>query len=152
MIGSSRSEEPFFSPNRMATSMSSEYFAMVGILTTSPEGIQLIKKTKIFTLYYFLTELKSRDDVIRSIITCMDYNYRGHPRIILSKILIGASKKVRMYATDYLRQLLRADVAEFSDWGIRFLYTLVLFSTYPFLRLVSAMSDILLSLDLRSCH
>lgn len=123
MVGSSRSEEPFFSPNRMANTMSSEYFAMIGVLTTSPEGLQLLKKFKIFTLYYYLTELKSRDDIIKSIITSMDYNYRGHPRIILSKTLIGASKKVRMYATDYLRQLLRADVTEFSDWGIRFLYT-----------------------------
>lgn len=53
----------------------------------------------------------------------MDYNFRGHPRIILSKTLIGASKKVRLYATNYVRQLLRAEVNEFSDWGIRFLYT-----------------------------
>jgi hypothetical protein len=53
----------------------------------------------------------------------MDYNFRGHPRIIFSKTLIGASKKTRIFATQYLRQLLRADVAEFSDWGVRFLYT-----------------------------
>jgi len=69
MVGSSRSEEPMFSPNRMANTMSSEYFALVGILTTTPEGIQLLKKFRIFTAYYYLTELKSRDDIIKSIIT-----------------------------------------------------------------------------------
>jgi hypothetical protein len=42
---------------------------MVGILTTTPEGIHLLKKFRIFTSYYYLSELKSRDDIIKSIIT-----------------------------------------------------------------------------------
>ena len=56
-------EESFFLP------INSEYFALVGILTTTPEGINLLKKFRIFTSYYYLTELKSRDDIIKSIIT-----------------------------------------------------------------------------------
>lgn len=35
---------------------------------------RLLEKFKIFNLYYRLSELRSRDDIIKKIITSMDYN------------------------------------------------------------------------------
>lgn len=47
---------------------------------------RLLEKFKIFNLYYRLSELRSRDDIVKKIITSMDYNlyvlYRRFPLFV----------------------------------------------------------------------
>ena len=47
----------------------SEYFTFVGVLTRSVDGTELLNRAHVFNLFYFLTELKSRDDIVRAIVT-----------------------------------------------------------------------------------
>ena len=47
----------------------SEYFTLLGVLTQHAEGIELLNRAHVFNLFYFLTELKSRDDIVHAIIT-----------------------------------------------------------------------------------
>ncbi|KAG0211245.1 hypothetical protein BGX33_004424 [Mortierella sp. NVP41] len=115
--------DPIFSKEKMETTMTSGYFEMLGTLCRTRSGCRLLEKFKIFNLYYRLSELRSRDDIIKKIITSMDYSMDGHPRVILSKIMTSGYKHIRLFATQHLGTVLKNDRGESSDWGIRLLYT-----------------------------
>ncbi|KAI1315132.1 hypothetical protein EDD11_001279 [Mortierella claussenii] len=66
--------DPIFSREKMETTMTSGYFEMLGTLCKSRSGSRLLEKFKIFNLYYRLSELRSRDDIVTRIITSMDYS------------------------------------------------------------------------------
>ncbi|ORZ14895.1 Rapamycin-insensitive companion of mTOR, N-term-domain-containing protein [Lobosporangium transversale] len=115
--------EDIFSREKMETTISSGYFEMLGTLCKSRSGSWLLEKFKIFNLYYRLSELRSRDDIVKRIITSMDYSMDGHPRVILSKIMTSGYKHIRLYATQHLGTVIKNDKNEFTDWGIRLLCT-----------------------------
>ncbi|KAK3811657.1 MAG: Rapamycin-insensitive companion of mTOR, N-term-domain-containing protein [Linnemannia gamsii] len=115
--------DPIFSKEKMETTMTSGYFEMLGTLCRTRSGCKLLEKFKIFNLYYRLSELRSRDDISRKIITSMDYSMDGHPRVILSKIMTSGYKHIRLFATQHLGTVLKNDRGDSSDWGIRLLYT-----------------------------
>ncbi|KAG0275117.1 hypothetical protein BGZ95_009172, partial [Linnemannia exigua] len=115
--------DPIFSKEKMETTMTSGYFEMLGTLCRTRSGCRLLEKFKIFNLYYRLSELRSRDDISKKIITSMDYSMDGHPRVILSKIMTSGYKHIRLFATQHLGTVLKNDRGESSDWGIRLLYT-----------------------------
>ncbi|KAG0039519.1 hypothetical protein BGZ82_007914 [Podila clonocystis] len=122
-IHSHPGSDPIFSREKMEATMTSGYFEMLGTLCKSRNGSRLLEKFKIFNLYYRLSELRSRDDIIKKIITSMDYSMDGHPRVILSKIMTSGYKHIRLYATQHLGTVIRNEKNEFHDWGIRLLCT-----------------------------
>lgn len=122
-IHSHPGSDPIFSREKMEATMTSGYFEMLGTLCKSRNGSRLLEKFKIFNLYYRLSELRSRDDIIKKIITSMDYSMDGHPRVILSKIMTSGYKHIRLYATQHLGAVIRNEKNEFNDWGIRLLCT-----------------------------
>ncbi|KAK5821402.1 Rapamycin-insensitive companion of mTOR, N-term-domain-containing protein [Linnemannia elongata] len=115
--------DPIFSKEKMETTMTSGYFEMLGTLCRTRSGCRLLEKFKIFNLYYRLSELRSRDDIVKKIITSTDYSMDGHPRVILSKIMTSGYKHIRLFATQHLGTVLKNERGESSDWGIRLLYT-----------------------------
>ncbi|KAF9316914.1 hypothetical protein BG003_001402 [Podila horticola] len=122
-IHSHPGSDPIFSREKMEATMTSGYFEMLGTLCKSRNGSRLLEKFKIFNLYYRLSELRSRDDIIKKIITSMDYSMDGHPRVILSKIMTSGYKHIRLYATQHLGIVIRNEKNEFNDWSIRLLCT-----------------------------
>ncbi|CAG8523548.1 7861_t:CDS:10 [Ambispora leptoticha] len=115
--------EPLFSKERIETTLTSGYFTMLGVFSKSKEGVKLLEKFKIFNTFYHLSELRSREDLIKTIITNLDYTLDGHPRILLSKVMTSGYKQMRLYATKHLGIILRSSTKKFSDWGIRLLIT-----------------------------
>ncbi|TPX33890.1 hypothetical protein SmJEL517_g03313 [Synchytrium microbalum] len=115
--------EHMFSKERMEKYLTGDYFTMLATLSKSQDGVRLMERFKLYTIYYHLTELRSRDDLIRTIIESMDYNFDGHPRVILSKVMTSAYKHIRLFATNHLRSLLRSGVVDFSVWGVPLLVT-----------------------------
>ncbi|KXS22111.1 ARM repeat-containing protein [Gonapodya prolifera JEL478] len=115
--------EPIFSRERIEKTMSAYYFTLLGNLSRSPEGIGVLERFKIFDLFYHMTELKSRDDIAKAIITNLDYRIDGHSRILLSKVLTCGYKPMRYFATRHLRYVARSQTNEFKEWGIRLLIT-----------------------------
>jgi hypothetical protein len=73
MVNSSNSADLTFSKERMDTTMTCEYISFLGLLSSFDEGIGILEKLKYFDLFYHLTELKSRDDIIFRLIEKMDY-------------------------------------------------------------------------------
>ncbi|KAF8517336.1 Rapamycin-insensitive companion of mTOR, N-term-domain-containing protein [Gautieria morchelliformis] len=116
------SSDPIFSKRRIETTLTYAYLDMLGELSKYPEGVELLERFNIFTAFYHLSELRSRDDLVKGIIQAIDYSLDGHSRIVLSKALTSRYTDVRMYATEHVGQLIQTS-AKASSWALRLLLT-----------------------------
>ena len=114
--------EPFFSKQALEDTMISGYFAMLGALSAHKEGLSMLSQHSIFTSFYHILDLRSREDLIRLIITELDYTHDSHPRIILSKALTTCGKEIRLFATSHLSKLVDQG-GGVAKWAIRLLVT-----------------------------
>ncbi|KAI6044824.1 Rapamycin-insensitive companion of mTOR, middle domain-containing protein [Pisolithus marmoratus] len=114
--------DPIFSSQRMTETLTYGYFDMLGTLSKHPEGIELMEKSKIFTAFYHLIELRNREDLITAVITNLDYSIDGHPRVVLSKALTCSDIPVRVFATNHLGELIRSAPTP-TVWMLRLLLT-----------------------------
>ncbi|KAK6353200.1 hypothetical protein TWF696_005183 [Orbilia brochopaga] len=135
------SADPLFSKAMLQDTLSSGYFLFLGVLSTDPNGIAMMERWKMFNMFYHISELRSRDDLMFYFISSMDFSTDGHPRIILSKALTTGPRSVRLFATNHLRNLVEgcrkqppnpllpsvvatpSKSAETSKWAIRLLVT-----------------------------
>ncbi|KAJ3825070.1 Rapamycin-insensitive companion of mTOR, N-term-domain-containing protein [Lentinula raphanica] len=114
--------DPMFSKRRIAETLTYGYLEMLGTLSKHKEGIEILENYKIFTAFYHLSDLKSREDLIKGIIKNLDYSTDGHPRIVLSKALTSSHKRVQVYATQHLGELIRNSPSA-NSWTLRLLLT-----------------------------
>ena len=98
------SKTPIFSPEKLADTLSGGYFAMLGAMCRDQRGIHILIRWRIINMFYHIVELKDRDDLIRALLTNLDYTLDSHPRIILSKAMTAGSKHMRITATRMLRK------------------------------------------------
>jgi hypothetical protein len=98
------SAAPMFSPDRLTDRLVGGYFAMLGTMCGDVRGLQILERWKIINMFYHIVDVKHRDDLIRCLLTNLDYTLDSHPRIILSKAMIATSKPMRILATKILRQ------------------------------------------------
>ncbi|KAJ7107266.1 Rapamycin-insensitive companion of mTOR, N-term-domain-containing protein, partial [Mycena crocata] len=114
--------DPVFSKRRVSDRLTYGYLVMLGTLSRTKEGIELLQKFKIFTAFYHLSELKDREDLVKGIIENLDYNIDGHSRIVLSKTLTSNFPHIRLYATRHLGDLIRGSPTA-NAWTLRLLLT-----------------------------
>ncbi|KAJ7672758.1 Rapamycin-insensitive companion of mTOR, N-term-domain-containing protein [Mycena rosella] len=114
--------DPVFSKRRVSDRLTYGYLVMLGTLSKTKEGIELLQKFKIFTAFYHLSELKDREDLVKGIIENLDYNIDGHSRIVLSKTLTSSFPHIRLYATRQLGDLIRGSSTA-NAWMLRLLLT-----------------------------
>ncbi|RPB20737.1 hypothetical protein L211DRAFT_791659 [Terfezia boudieri ATCC MYA-4762] len=126
------SSDPILSRARLADTLSSGYFTLLGTLSSDHKGLQMMQTHKMFNMFYHLSELADREDLIIGFLSPMDYTLEGHPRIIFSKALQTGIRSVRLWATNYLRGLILAANSpltlntkhhETSQWAITQLVT-----------------------------
>ncbi|KAK9451377.1 Rapamycin-insensitive companion of mTOR, N-term-domain-containing protein [Limtongia smithiae] len=115
------SAEPLFSRQRLETTLSYGYFRLVGILTASRDGVAMVERWRIFNMFYHMTELGSRKDLLILLISSLDYHLDGHPRILLEKVLTTCDKEARLFATSYVATLIDYDYPRMHNWAIRLL-------------------------------
>ncbi|KAG8214549.1 Rapamycin-insensitive companion of mTOR, N-term-domain-containing protein [Butyriboletus roseoflavus] len=114
--------DPIFSKARISDTLTYGYFEMLGTLSKHPEGLELLEKSKIFTAFYHLSELRNREDLITAVITNLDYTIDGHPRVVLLKALTSEDVHVRLFATSHLGELIRNSLSP-VPWSLRLLLT-----------------------------
>ncbi|KAF8158105.1 Rapamycin-insensitive companion of mTOR, N-term-domain-containing protein [Crassisporium funariophilum] len=114
--------DPIFSKKRVADTLTYGYLEMLGTLSKFKDGIELLENENIFTAFYHLSELRSREDLIKGIVDNLDYSIDGHPRILLSKALTSSYKHIREYATSHLGALIHASPTA-NAWTLRLLLT-----------------------------
>lgn len=115
--------EPIFSKERMESTLTCGYFALLGTFSKYKEGVHILEKFKIFSCFYQISELKNRTDLKVAMITNLDYTLDGHPRVLLSKIMTSGYNPIRLFATQHIGVIMRQSEAEFNDWVIRLLVT-----------------------------
>ncbi|KAJ1971169.1 hypothetical protein H4R35_005426, partial [Dimargaris xerosporica] len=114
-------EDSIFSRNQLRSTLSCGYLKLLQILGQTPRGNRLLEHFGFYHLFYFLAQMRSQDEVIKGILTHMDYQAHGHPRVILAQIMTTANKLLRLFATRYLGQVLAYTVPDFHTWGIELL-------------------------------
>ncbi|KNC27845.1 hypothetical protein FF38_02966 [Lucilia cuprina] len=111
-----QSAEPLFSGRRFRATLCSAYLEMVGVLSYSETGQQILAQMRIFNMLYRVCDIV-REDVIRAILCSLDYKLEGHPRLILAKALCSKSRTVRLFATEFAGHRF-AGLSEPSFWVI----------------------------------
>lgn len=111
------SNTPMFSPERLTDRIVGGYFAMLGVMSSDPKGLQILERWKIINMFYHIVELRNRDDLIRCLLTNLDYTLDSHPRIILSKAMIAGSKAMRIVATKIIRQYAIEPIGSTANGG-----------------------------------
>ncbi|USW55166.1 Putative HR1 rho-binding domain, rapamycin-insensitive companion of mTOR domain, Pianissimo family [Septoria linicola] len=121
------SKNPMFSPDRLSETLVGGYFQILGVMCSDPKGLQILERWHIINMFYHIVELKNRDDLIRTLLTSLDYALDSHPRIILCKAMIAGSKQLRIMATTLLRPYATKPIEESptggsaAEWAIRLL-------------------------------
>lgn len=116
------SPDPLFSKQRLENTLSSGYFSLLGTLSADPNGMAMMENRNMFNMFYHLSDLRSRDDLICNFLASMDFELQGHPRIIMAKALTTGQKNVRLFATAHLKTLYNAAEAT-QKWAIVLLVT-----------------------------
>ncbi|KAJ3208873.1 hypothetical protein HDU67_006498 [Dinochytrium kinnereticum] len=115
--------EPIFSKSRIELTLTGEYFAILACFTRHHEGIRLLEKFRIFNILYHLTELRSRDDLIKTFVRALDFSGEGHERIILTKLMTSSYKHIRLFTTEHLGTLVLTGGDDFIAWAVPMLIT-----------------------------
>ncbi|KAL9082136.1 MAG: hypothetical protein Q9159_006677 [Coniocarpon cinnabarinum] len=98
------SAAPLFSADRLEDTLSGGYFALLGAISSSIRGLAIIERWKIANMFYHIVELQDRNDLIKMLLSSMDYTIPSHLRVILSKALTACGIDIRVFATRILRR------------------------------------------------
>ncbi|KAJ1548947.1 hypothetical protein HK405_012484, partial [Cladochytrium tenue] len=110
-------------PSRLETTLTGEYFILLSELGKTTEGVRVLERFKLINSFYRLTEIRSRDDLVKCLLTGFDYSRDGHERLILAKVMAAGSKQMRLFATQHLGMLARHGIEDFAYWGLPLLVT-----------------------------
>lgn len=95
---------PLFDRGRMIQTLSHGYFPMLGALSSTVEGIQLMERWRIMNMLYHIMNLQDRDDLVQAVLGNMNFSLDTHLRVMLSQTLTSATKEVRLFSTKLLRR------------------------------------------------
>ncbi|KAB7494664.1 Rapamycin-insensitive companion of mTOR [Armadillidium nasatum] len=113
--------DAYFSPSHMSITVCQYYFLAIGRLTSHSKGYSHVLKAGVYDQMLVVIS-ESRSDVYAKLFaSTLDYTINGLNRTILSKILTHKKDGNRMYATQFLRVLVRCHAKDFTKWGIELL-------------------------------
>jgi rapamycin-insensitive companion of mTOR len=67
-------KDRLLSRERVLKTMAREYFTLLGTLSSSPAGLDILNKHKVFEHLSPMSVLQGRDDLSHPIMTSLDYN------------------------------------------------------------------------------
>ena len=120
------STSPLFSPYNVSEKLIGGYFALLGALSSDSKGLQMIERWHMINMFYHIIDLDERDDLIKVLLSNMDFSLDSHFRVMLSKALTSCPKGIRIYTTRLLRKYATTGSQKNGDgceWAIRLLVT-----------------------------
>ena len=118
------STAPLFSRERVQQTLSGGYFALLGALSSDPQGLQMLERWRMINMFYHIMELGGREDLVKVLLSNMDFSLDSHLRVMLSKALTACPKSIRVYSTRFLRKYATLNTgARDCEWAIRLLVT-----------------------------
>jgi rapamycin-insensitive companion of mTOR len=107
------------SATKLLTTLSQNYFLVIGRLTSSTRGTKLLERLGIYEYLSSLITLCPHDVYIKLIVSSLDYAKEDNfSRILLTSCLKSQHETCRIYATNFMRVLLRAGVTDFHKWAL----------------------------------
>ncbi|XP_050533366.1 rapamycin-insensitive companion of mTOR [Daktulosphaira vitifoliae] len=97
----------YLNPQRLGATLSQHYFLIIGRVSSSERGRYCLDKTKIFPMLLNIAVSTQLYCYVKLIVSCLDYTEDSFPRVLLGRVLSCSQQKSRLYATHYLRALLR---------------------------------------------
>ncbi|XP_034935765.1 rapamycin-insensitive companion of mTOR [Chelonus insularis] len=111
--------ECLFSPRHMTTTCCQKYFLFLGQLSHSAKGTVILKSFNLLEKLEDLAIATNHDCYVKLIISTLDYSRDGPNRKVLRKIISSASvEQTRLYATQFLRLILRAKITDACQWAL----------------------------------
>jgi len=118
----SNSASRLFSQSNFASSSAREYLMIIGQLTCSSNGIELLRKSKVLEYLNQLKEFTSREDLNYAVLKSLDYRTSDDTREMLKAYIMSSSKLIRTAAIRYVRVLLRltekSGAKAWAEWAI----------------------------------
>lgn len=144
---SNKSTDVSFSFNKLMTTLSHGYFLMIGQMSSHETGRHLLEQVDWPKTFRVLIEKAQYDVYVKLILSSLDYTSGNKfSRSFLTYAMTETKDELsRIYATNFLRTLLRIGISDFSEWGVKLLLDALNDPSFPVSR---AASEILLeSLD-----
>jgi len=117
-------DERYFTRDKLMFTMSREYLSWLGLFTQSKNGIELLRKSDIFTHLKKLADQSGLCDYLcMIIINSFDYRSDDEPRNLLQLWIEKGSSDLILYIIEHLRILYRSGLNTFSSWCIDILVT-----------------------------
>jgi hypothetical protein len=108
-------------PVAVTSTMAREYFTVIGTLSATPRGVELMKKFSLWETLKSLVQLEDREDLLRLVVMSLDYNMAGESHKLLASALTSPYRHVRYVTVEHMRSLLRAGIQAYDMWGVRML-------------------------------
>jgi len=111
-----------FSPRHMSTTCCQKYFLFLGQLSHSAKGTVVLKSFNLLEKLQDLALATNHDCYVKLIVSSLDYSREGPNRKMLNKIISEATLwSTRLYATQFLRLILRARMTDAVRWAMALL-------------------------------
>ena len=111
-----------FSPRHVTTTCCQKYFLFLGQLSHSAKGTVILKGFNLLEQLQDLAIGTHHDCYPKLVISSLDYSREGPNRKVMN-VIIGEStfENTRLYATQFLRLVLRARMQDASTWAMSLL-------------------------------
>eukprot|EP00795_Rhopilema_esculentum_P004460 gene4460-20703_t len=112
-----------FCSSSINDTLARDYFLFIGRLSSTHLGTRCLERSSgVFQHLLEICSMKEREKMLKLILASFDYGKDGIARVILAKALTAAPlASSRLYATRFMRVLLRAKTQYFSNWGMELL-------------------------------
>ncbi|XP_016844354.1 rapamycin-insensitive companion of mTOR [Nasonia vitripennis] len=108
-----------FSPRHVSTTCCQKYFLFIGQLSHSLRGIATLRTFNLLEKLQDLAVTTKHDCYVKLIISSLDYMRDGPNRQVMTKVIQNSTlESTRMYATQFLRIILRAKMVDAHQWAI----------------------------------
>lgn len=114
----SSAHDATFSPRNMKTTCCQNYFLFIGQLSHSAKGTVILKSFNLLNQLENLALITHQDCYVKLIVSSLDYTRDGPNRKILDKIISCPFEQKRLYATQFLRIILRAKMTDAYQWAL----------------------------------
>ena len=115
----SSAHDCLFSPRHMSSTCCQKYFLFLGQLSHSAKGTVILKGFNLLDKLQDLAIATNHDCYVKLITSSLDYSREGLNRKVMNKIISEAPlESTRLYATQFLRLILRARMTDAYQWAI----------------------------------
>lgn len=119
---SQSAHDSLFSPRHVSTTCCQNYFLFIGQLGDHKMGSLMYQLFNISGKLEELAMNTNHECYVKLIISCLDYSKEGQNRLTLKTIISASNQEsTRLYATQFLRVIVRANAIEASKWAVSLL-------------------------------